>query len=120
MAALDRLAKSTMARAVIVHVDSPGGTTAGSYVSIDGYLFGGGSGAANVVATLVSVHDVPTGTGGAFYKVEGVVTAIASNGLCRITTSATPSPASLDSMALPALDSAPSLAGLGSMGALSA
>jgi protease IV len=27
---LDRLAKSTMARAVIVHVDSPGGTTAGS------------------------------------------------------------------------------------------
>jgi protease IV len=28
--ALDRLAKSTMARAVIVHVDSPGGTTAGS------------------------------------------------------------------------------------------
>jgi hypothetical protein len=55
-----------------------GGTTAGSYVSIDGYLFGGGSGAANVVATLVSVHDVPTGTGGAFYKVEGVVAAIAS------------------------------------------
>ncbi len=30
VAALDRLAKSTMARAVIVHVDSPGGTTAGS------------------------------------------------------------------------------------------
>jgi protease-4 len=28
--ALDRLAKSKMARAVIVHVDSPGGTTAGS------------------------------------------------------------------------------------------
>jgi len=28
--ALDRLAKSTVARAVIVHVDSPGGTTAGS------------------------------------------------------------------------------------------
>jgi protease-4 len=27
---LDRLARSTMARAVIVHVDSPGGTTAGS------------------------------------------------------------------------------------------
>ena len=55
-----------------------GGTTAGSYVSIDGYLFGGASGAANVVATLVSVHDLPTGTGGAFYKVEGVVTTIAS------------------------------------------
>jgi protease-4 len=28
--ALDKLAKSTLARAVIVHVDSPGGTTAGS------------------------------------------------------------------------------------------
>jgi protease IV len=28
--ALDRLAKSTLARAVIVHVDSPGGTTSGS------------------------------------------------------------------------------------------
>ena len=27
---LDRLAKSTLARAVIVHIDSPGGTTAGS------------------------------------------------------------------------------------------
>ena len=54
------------------------GSTAGSYVSIDGYLFGGASGAANVVATLVSVHDLPTGTGGAFYKVEGVVSAIAS------------------------------------------
>jgi len=27
---LDRLARSTVARAVIVHVDSPGGTTAGS------------------------------------------------------------------------------------------
>jgi len=55
-----------------------GGTTAGSYVSIDGYLFGGSSGSANVVATLVSVHDVPTGTGGAFYKVEGLVTAVTS------------------------------------------
>jgi protease-4 len=30
VAELDRLAKSTLARAVIVHVDSPGGTTAGS------------------------------------------------------------------------------------------
>ncbi len=30
VAQLDRLAKSTLARAVIVHVDSPGGTTAGS------------------------------------------------------------------------------------------
>ena len=30
VAALDRLARSSLARAVIVHVDSPGGTTAGS------------------------------------------------------------------------------------------
>jgi protease-4 len=30
VAQLDRLAKSTLARAVIVHIDSPGGTTAGS------------------------------------------------------------------------------------------
>ncbi len=54
------------------------GTTPGSYVSVDGYLFGGSSGAANIVATLVSVHDTPTGTGGAFFKVEGVVTATAA------------------------------------------
>ena len=36
---LDRLAQSTSARAVIVHVDSPGGTTAGSeqlYDSLSG------------------------------------------------------------------------------------
>ena len=57
-----------------------GGTTAGSYVSVDGYLFGGSAGAANIVATLVSVHDVPTGTGGAFYKVEGVVTGATVHG----------------------------------------
>ncbi len=62
-----------------------GGTTPGSYVSIDGYLFGG-SGAANVVATLVSVRDTPTGTGGAFYKVEGLVTAVtATSGSTSIT-----------------------------------
>ena len=49
--------------------------TPGSYVSVDGYLFSGTSGNANIVATLVSVHDTPTGSGGALYKVEGVVTA---------------------------------------------
>ena len=64
---------------------SGGTTTPGSYVSVDGYLFNSGSGAANVVATLVSVHDAPTGNAGANYKVEGVVT----------TTSATASSAAI-------------------------
>lgn len=55
-----------------------GGSTAGSYVSIDGYLFSSASGSANVVATLVSVHDTPGASGGAVYKVEGVVTSVAT------------------------------------------
>ena len=56
---------------------SGGGSTGtpGSYVSVDGYLFNSSSGAANIVATLVSVHDTPTAGTGALYKVEGVVTA---------------------------------------------
>jgi hypothetical protein len=49
------------------------GTTPGSYVTIDGYLFSGGSGTPDIVATLVSVHDAPTGTAGPLFKVEGVV-----------------------------------------------
>jgi hypothetical protein len=49
------------------------GGTPGSYVSVDGYLFGANSGTTNIVATLISVHDTPTGTNGAFFKVEGVV-----------------------------------------------
>ena len=53
---------------------SGGATTPGSYVSVDGYLFSSGSGAANIVATLVAIHDSPTGATGALYKVEGVVT----------------------------------------------
>ena len=54
------------------------GGTAGSYVSVDGYLFSSASGSANVVATLVSVHDTPGASGGAVYKVEGVVTSVAT------------------------------------------
>ena len=53
---------------------SGGTATAGSYVSVDGYLFNSASGATNVVATLVAVHDAPAGSMGANYKVEGVVT----------------------------------------------
>ena len=54
------------------------GGTPGSYVSIDGYLFSSTSGNANIVATLVSVHDTPASATGALYKVEGVVTALSS------------------------------------------
>jgi hypothetical protein len=57
---------------------SGGATTPGSYVSVDGYLFSSTSGSANIVATLVSIHDTPTGASGALYKVEGVVTAISA------------------------------------------
>lgn len=49
-------------------------TTPGSYVTVHGYLFGGGSGSANIVATLISVGDAPTGSGIANFKVEGVAT----------------------------------------------
>jgi hypothetical protein len=53
------------------------GTTPGTYVSVDGYLYASGTPAAgaNVVATLVAVRDVPTSASPADYKVEGVVTA---------------------------------------------
>ncbi|HKB53941.1 MAG TPA: DUF5666 domain-containing protein [Ramlibacter sp.] len=49
-------------------------TTPGSYVSVNGYLFGTSSSAANIVATLVSVGDAPTGSGIANFKAEGSVT----------------------------------------------
>ena len=48
------------------------GGTAGSYVAVDGYLFSATPGSAQVVATLVSVRDVPTSYPAAF-KAEGVV-----------------------------------------------
>jgi hypothetical protein len=51
-------------------------TTPGNYVTVHGFLFGGGT--ANVVATLVSVSDVPAGSSPANYKVEGVVNVAAS------------------------------------------
>ena len=54
------------------------GATGGSYVSVDGYLFSSASGSANIVATLVSVHDTPSASGGAIYKAEGVVTSVAT------------------------------------------
>ncbi len=51
------------------------GTTGGSYVTVDGYLFSSAAGTAQIVATLVSVRDVPTSNAPAAYKAEGVVTA---------------------------------------------
>ena len=48
------------------------GTTGGSYVAIDGYLFSSAPGSAQIVATLVSVRDVPANAPAAF-KAEGVV-----------------------------------------------
>ena len=55
---------------------------AGSYVTVHGYLFdtSTAAGAANIVATLVSVSDVPANTmAGAQFKAEGVVTATGSS-----------------------------------------
>jgi len=57
------------------------GGTPGSYVTVDGYLFSSTAGAANIVATLVSVRDVPTGNFPAAFKVEGVVGATSATGV---------------------------------------
>ena len=55
--------------------------TAGSYVTVDGYLYASGPApaGANIVATLVSVRDLPTTAIGANYKAEGVVTTLAGS-----------------------------------------
>ena len=57
---------------------SNAGSTPGSYVSVDGYLFSGSSGSAQIVATLVSVRDVPGAGWPVAFKVEGVVSATTS------------------------------------------
>ena len=54
-------------------------TTPGSYVTVDGYLFSATAGSAQIVATLVSVRDVPTSYPAAF-KAEGLVTATTAAG----------------------------------------
>ena len=54
------------------------GSTGGSYVTVDGYLFSSAAGSAQIVATLVSVRDVPTGNAPAAFKAEGVVSATAA------------------------------------------
>jgi Domain of unknown function (DUF5666) len=57
-----------------------GGTTPGSYVTVDGYLFSSAAGSAQIVATLVSVRDAPSGSFPAAFKVEGVVSATTAAG----------------------------------------
>jgi hypothetical protein len=51
-------------------------TTAGSYVTVHGFLFDGTT--SNVVATLVSVSDAPTGSSPANFKVEGTISVTTS------------------------------------------
>lgn len=55
------------------------GTTPGTYVTVDGYLFSSAAGSAQIVATLVSVRDVPASYPAAF-KAEGVVGATTVSG----------------------------------------
>jgi len=52
-----------------------GASAPGSYVTVHGFLFTPGTGAVNIVATLVSVGDVPatTGRGASAFKAEGAV-----------------------------------------------
>ncbi len=56
------------------------GTTGGSYVTVDGYLFSSAPGSAQIVATLVSLRDVPSGGAPAAFKAEGVVSATTATG----------------------------------------
>ena len=50
-------------------------------MQVDGYLFDGGAGATNVVASLVAVFDAPTAGYPAAYKAEGPVSAVGSNSI---------------------------------------
>lgn len=78
-----------------------GPTIPGSYVAVHGYLYNAGT--TNIVATLVSVADVPTVTTGVNFKAEGAVTAVGSSSVtigdltvdlssatCRVSGSTTP------------------------------
>lgn len=58
------------------------GSQPGSYVTVHGYLYAGaGASGAQIVATLVSVSDVPARAGVADFKAEGLVSALAANRL---------------------------------------
>jgi hypothetical protein len=60
---------------------SGAGVVAGTYVIVHGYLFGTGTGTNNIVATLVSVRDLPTGTSLANFKTEGVVASVGTGSI---------------------------------------
>lgn len=51
--------------------------TGSSYVTVHGYLFTGSAGSTNIVATLVSVGDLPAS--GIAFKAEGMVSAVGTN-----------------------------------------
>ena len=61
-------------------VATTGPAAPGSYVSVDGYLFSPAAGSAQIVATLVSVHDTPNPNFGAAFKAEGAVDATTASG----------------------------------------
>ena len=61
-------------------VVTTGAGAPGSYVSVDGYLFSAAAGSAQIVATLVSVHDTPSANFGAAFKAEGAVDATTASG----------------------------------------
>jgi hypothetical protein len=54
---------------------------AGSYVTVHGYLYSASAGSAGIVATLVSVGDVPAASVPVAYKAEGVLSAVAGSTL---------------------------------------
>ena len=70
----------TDASGLVVTTAAAGGSTPGSYVSVDGYLFSSAAGSAQIVATLVSVHDTPGAASGAAFKAEGLVGATTASG----------------------------------------
>jgi len=59
-----------------------GAASPGSYVTVHGFLFSTGS-SAQIVATLVSVGDLPSssGRGGAAFKVEGAVASVGTSSI---------------------------------------
>jgi hypothetical protein len=60
---------------------SGSGAVAGTYVTVHGYLYSTSatSGAADIVATLVSVGDAPTAASGVNYQAAGLVTAVGTS-----------------------------------------
>ncbi|MBV8503338.1 MAG: hypothetical protein JO006_16660 [Paucibacter sp.] len=58
------------------------GSTPGSYVVVDGFLFNSGGSTVNVIASLVAVFDAPgTSPGAAAFKVEGSISAVGTNSI---------------------------------------